>query len=186
MNSAYQHLFEEHLKNHLTIAMASGSRDYTIPHPNHDHNVHDLFQHGFDMRNPYGSNLEGPWFMVTDEGALLYGHKQEQLVETLLIGDFLKKNVIEISHGAQMEAGWGKVIAKQIALGQTIPPKTLESYTSWQQNQSNAAQSLLPVNTSEITHQYRAEVGQVHQKNIQDNTTEGENEAGFPVTPRNV
>lgn len=134
-NLTLNKLMEEHLTNHLKIALGKDGGAYTIPHPHYDHNVHDLFQHGFDMRNPYGSNLEGAWFMITDEGALLYGDTQEQLAETLLIGDFLQKNIIDVSDSVDMDAGWGKVIAKQIAFGQTIPRETLDKYQLWQKKQ---------------------------------------------------
>ena len=131
VHTAFQPIIEEHLANHLKIAIEQGGKAYSIPHPHADQNLQDLFQHGFDMRNPYGSNLEGAWFMVTAEGGLLYGETQEQLVQTMLIDDFLERNIIDISHGADMKAGWGQVIETQIKLGQNIPTKTLEKYSEW-------------------------------------------------------
>lgn len=117
----------EHMASHFVLAIKKET-PYVIPHLHHDVNVHDLYQHGFDMRNPYGSNLEGAWLLITADGSTLYGETQEQLVEVLLTGDFLAKNHLEISHGANMNAGWGRVIERQIQLGQTIPPKTMEVY----------------------------------------------------------
>ncbi|RUR07313.1 hypothetical protein [Legionella sp. km772] len=124
-----------YLRNHLSMAIQNGGQAYTLPHPDHDSNLQNLFQHGFDMRNPYGSNLDGAWLMITEDGIILYGEKQEQLIEVLLFEHFLENNYIDISHGADMNAGWGEVIKKQIALGQSIPEETLEKFLTWQQGQ---------------------------------------------------
>lgn len=100
----------EHMASHFVLA-TKNETPYVIPHLHHDVNVHDLYQHGFDMRNPYGSNLEGAWLLITADGSTLYGETQEQLVEVLLTGDFLAKNHLEISHGANMNAGWEKLLS---------------------------------------------------------------------------
>jgi hypothetical protein len=122
---------KEHLASHLKMALDSDARAYTVPNISHDHNVHDLFQHGFDMRNPYGSNLEGAWLMITNEGLAVYGDTQEQLTEALLIEGFLENNVITVSHGADMSAGWGEVVSRQLVLGQPVSDKTMTKYNVW-------------------------------------------------------
>jgi len=132
-------LFSDSLKTHLDLASRRGSLtgnfNYKMPHPQHDINVHNLFQHGFDMWNPYGCNMEGAWLMITADGVILYGDTQDQLVNTLLIDNFLDRYVLNISHGAEMQAGWGRVIKKQISLSQEILPQTLEKYELWQKTQ---------------------------------------------------
>jgi hypothetical protein len=130
-----------YLRNHLRIAIQNGGQAYTLPHPDHDSNLQNLFQHGFDMRNPYGSNLDGPWLMITGDGVILYGEKQEQLIQVLLSESFLEDNYIDISHGADMSAGWGRVIKKQIDLGQSIPHETLGKFLAWQQGQIDPTSS---------------------------------------------
>lgn len=123
--------FAEHLSNNLPLALKNDGKHYALPHIHHDMNVHDLYQHGFDMRNPYGSNLEGAWLLVTDDGGIIYGDTQEQLIEVLLTGDFLKKNHIDVSHGADFSAGWDRIIERQMALKQSIPEQTLEKYKDY-------------------------------------------------------
>ena len=120
-----------HIESHLNAALIQGKSDYVLPHLDYDMNVHDLYQHGFDMRNPYGSNMEGPWLLVAADGGVLYGTKQEQLIEVLLTGDFLKENPIDVNHGAMMNKGWNRVIEKQIELKQNVPPETMEKYVAY-------------------------------------------------------
>lgn len=120
----------KHIAQHLEVAIKKGNAPYRIPHPQHDVNVHDLYQHGFDMRNPYGSNLEGPWLMVNPDGGVLYGETQEQLIDVLLTSDYLEKNHMDINWGADMNAGWDRIIARQLELKQTVPPQTLISYAA--------------------------------------------------------
>jgi hypothetical protein len=36
------------------------------------------------MRNPFGSNLDGSWLLASNEGDILYGDTQEQLIEVAL------------------------------------------------------------------------------------------------------
>lgn len=153
----------EHMASHFVLA-TKNETPYVIPHLHHDVNVHDLYQHGFDMRNPYGSNLEGAWLLITADGSTLYGETQEQLVEVLLTGDFLAKNHLEISHGANMNAGWGKVIERQIQLGQTIPPKTMAVY-------EKHLECLERINQF---HNYKNQLG--HLKNINEIKNNAENE----------
>lgn len=124
----------EYLTKHVMIALQQGGSTYQVPHPQYDLNVQELYQHGFDMRNPYGCNLGGAWLMLTPEGSAIYGDTQEQLIEVMLIPGFLEKNLIDINHGADMHVGWHKVIAKQIELGQAIPEKTMESYLKYKQD----------------------------------------------------
>ena len=126
------HKVATHMAEHFILATKNTEGTYQLPHLQHDVNVHDLYQHGFDMRNPYGCNLEGAWFLISSDGSTLYGETQEELVEVMLTGDFLEKNHIEVNHGANMEAGWGKIITRQIELEQTIPAQTLEKYKAFQ------------------------------------------------------
>ncbi len=121
----------QHLMTHFTNALQNHAESYVVPHMQHDMNVNDLYQHGFDMRNPYGSNLEGSWLLITEDGALLYGETQEQLIEVMLTGDFLENNHIDVTHGADMSAGWDRIIQRQQELGQTIPPETLDKYKAY-------------------------------------------------------
>ena len=122
--------FVNHLVNHFTLAKQADKISYDLPHFQHDMNVHDLYQHGFDMRNPYGCNLEGAWLLVTD-ASVLYGDTQEQLIDVLLTGDFLEKNRIDINHGADLSVGWDRIIERQLELGQCVPQETYEKYTSY-------------------------------------------------------
>lgn len=142
LRSAKKHIPEpvinklvDHLIVHLLLAQKLGLGEYTLPHLNYDPNVHDLYQHGFDMRNPYGCNLDGAWLLVSGDGGVFYGETQEQLIELLLTGDFLQKNCIDINHQANMSAGWGRVIQKQLELHQTIPAKTLQQYMVFKKSQ---------------------------------------------------
>jgi hypothetical protein len=132
MTFPIQDQYTEHLKSHLKIALEQGDPNYHLPHPEHDQNIQDLFQHGFDMQNPTAANVDGPWIMITPEGGILYGDTQKQLIDTMLLDDFLLQNIIQINPHVDMQAGWGHVITKQIALGQTIPSTTLEAYKTWQ------------------------------------------------------
>lgn len=128
----------QHLVAHLAIAAQQGATHYTLPHFQHDKNVHDLYQHGFEMRNPYGSHLEGAWLLITADGGVLYGSSQKQLIEVLLTGDFLKKNCIDINHDADWASGWDRVIARQIELGQVVPEETLCQYRAYVKNKIDA------------------------------------------------
>lgn len=119
----------EHVINHMPLAEKETS--YLLPHLQHDMNLQDLYQHGFDMRNPYGCNLEGAWLLISEDGGVLYGKTQEQLIEVLLTGDFLKKNHINVNPAAAMSLGWDRVIEKQILLNQSIPPETLAIYEQY-------------------------------------------------------
>ena len=145
-----------HLIMNLAVAKEPGSKNYDLPHFQHDVNVHDLYQHGFDMRNPYGSNLEGAWLLVTDDGgSVFYGETQEQLIEVLLTDDFLEKNLIDVSHGADLAAGWGRVIERQLELGQKVPKETLDKYETYLSslspvNSLDSLDSLIPPRYTEI------------------------------------
>jgi hypothetical protein len=134
-NSTITERLVEHIGKHFELAHNQGLQEYTLPHVQHDVNIHELYQHGFDMRNPYGSNLEGAWLLIGEDGGILYGAHQEQLIEVLLTGDFLEKNTIDVSHGADMDIGWGKVIERQIQLGQSIPEKTKVKYDEYKSGQ---------------------------------------------------
>lgn len=127
MNTNRLNKLAEHMASHYPLAVKS-TTPYVLPHLQHDLNIHDLYQHGFDMRNPFGSNLDGPWFLITDEGNAIHGQTQEQLIEVLLTGNFLEKNSIDINPYADMSAGWGRVIEKQILLKQTISAETMLKY----------------------------------------------------------
>ncbi len=144
-NASWKSIDLEHLGKHLKKALEHPTKPYIVPDVNHDHNVHDLFQHGFDMRNPYGSNLEGAWLLITNEGSVVYGDTQEQLCDVLLIEGFLEHNVFPVNHGADMNAGWGEVVMKQLELGQPVSEKTLEQYDLWKSKKFKSRfQDLLP------------------------------------------
>ncbi len=96
-------------------------------HPDLDTNLENPFQHGYDMRNPYGSNLDGPWLMVTDEGLTVHGKNQAELIDVMLCEGFLEKNHIDINFAADMSKGWDKVVERQIELAQDVPAKTLNA-----------------------------------------------------------
>ncbi|MFJ1269324.1 hypothetical protein ACD661_12220 [Legionella lytica] len=139
--------FAEHLCNNLSLALKNKGQKYILPHVHHDMNVHDLYQHGFDMRNPYGSNLEGAWLLITEDAGILYGKKQEQLIEVLLTGDFLEKNRIDINHEANWAVGWDRVIERQLALKQSIPEKTLKKYRNYIETQQGITISSSPASS---------------------------------------
>jgi hypothetical protein len=143
LNTPTKDRYIEHMTKHLSLAIDLGMTTYTVPNLSYDHNVHELFQHGFDMRNPFGSNLEGAWLMITNEGSIIYGQTQEQLIEALLIDDFLEKNMMVVSHGADMSKGWDQVISKQLELEdrgikQEIPEKTRTAFNIFNQNKLKA------------------------------------------------
>lgn len=121
-----------HIVNQLLVVKQDNLDTFILPHVSHDLNVHDLYQHGFDMRNPYDANLEGNWLLINSDGTVLFGENEEQLIEVLLTDDFLESNRIDINHAADMSAGWSRVITKQLALGQAIPAKTLVNYETFQ------------------------------------------------------
>lgn len=131
VNQAQRLLLEEHLSNHLKLAIQQQNYHYVVPNLGYDQNVQNLFQHGFDARNPYGSNLEGAWLMVTDAGGVVYGDTQEQLVQVLLTSDFLERNHFEVNFKADMSKGWADVVGRQLELGQDVSPKTQMAYHAW-------------------------------------------------------
>ncbi|MDI1351689.1 MAG: hypothetical protein PSV35_02805 [bacterium] len=116
----------QHITDHLNLAQKYHKLNYILPHLDHDINIHDLYQHGFDMRNRQGCNIKGAWLLISDDGGLFYGKKQEQLIEVLLTGNLLEKNHLDINPRAEMAVGWHRVISRQIALKQKIPEKTLK------------------------------------------------------------
>jgi hypothetical protein len=115
----------DHLSKHLHVAHHQNAKDYKLPHPQYDANVHELYQHGFDMRNPYGSNLDGAWLMVTPNGGTYYGNEESQLTELLMVPGILESNLMDINWGANMSKGWDKVVCHQLELGQDVPNNTL-------------------------------------------------------------
>lgn len=146
MNVLFRGLLEEHLQKHAEIACAKKLLHYTIPHPQYEHNIQNLYQHGFDMRNPFGTNMNGAWFMITAEGGLIYGETENQLIQVLLTGNFIENHPIAINHHANMSMGWGEVIARQIEYCQPIPEATLEQYNVYVNNemQIQLASSIVP------------------------------------------
>lgn len=128
----------EHLSNHLKIARRDERVVYVIPHLNFDHNVHDLYQHGFDMRNPYGCDLGEDWLMVLPDGGVISGDRQQDLVEVMLIGDFLEQNQIDVNHGVDMSIGWDRVIERQIELNQRIPQETMVKYCKYKEERGES------------------------------------------------
>lgn len=114
----------------------SSNKTPKLPHPDYDSNVENLFQHGYDMRNPYGSNLEGAWLMITEDGMTIHGDTQAELLDVILAGDFLEQNHMDVNFAADMSKGWDKVIERQLALGQTVPKETLHSYSVHQNMQT--------------------------------------------------
>lgn len=121
----------EHIKNHLKIAIQQQAKTYVIPHPDYEHNVHNLFQHGFDMRNPYGSNLDGAWLMILGDGMVLHGENERQLTQVLVKGQLLERNYIEVSPHALMSEGWGNVIQEQLKLKQPVHVDVLRKFNYW-------------------------------------------------------
>lgn len=107
-------IYFSHLKHHAQIACNNGATHYKIPHPQHDQNIHDLYQHGFDMRNPYGCNIEGAWLMITPKGEFIYGDSEEQLIQVLLVEkDFYREHQIDVNPKADLEKGWNKILKLQ-------------------------------------------------------------------------
>jgi hypothetical protein len=94
---AWQTNADHHFNAHLQIAFKQHATSYIVPNISYDHNVHDLFQHGFDMRNPYGGDLNGAWSMVTNNGLVIYGETEEKLIEVLLLEGFLETNQITVN-----------------------------------------------------------------------------------------
>lgn len=134
----------EYVEHMLTQEIAEDYRQFSnastfqrpvpnILHPDYDPNIKDLFQHGFDMRNPYGCNLDGAWLLISHSGHIIHGKTEEQLIQVLLTGDFLEKNYFDVNPLAKMEKGWAKVIEKQIDFGQKnkISPNTMKSYLDY-------------------------------------------------------
>ena len=140
LNESNMNEVASHLARHSKVALDSGAERYQLPHPHYDQNVDDLYQHGFDMRNPYGSNLDGAWLTITADGGIIYGETEQQLIKMLLTGDFLEKNHIDINFAANMGAGWDKVIARQLELGQVIPKETQTTYDSYTATQKKETQ----------------------------------------------
>ncbi len=141
----------EHIDKHLAENISNPDQDIKpIPHPDYDTNIQDLFQHGYDMRNPYGSNLEGAWLLLSNDGMIVHGKTQEDLIEIMLSGDFLEQNRIDINFAADMGAGWHKVVSKQIALGQTVPERTREALLSYQQSQQAEAKVSIEAKTDAV------------------------------------
>jgi len=145
-----------------------------MPHPDYDKNIENLFQHGYDMRNPYGSNLEGAWLMITEEGMIVHGNTQAQLLDIILSGDFLEKNHIDINFAADMSKGWSKVIEKQIELKQTVPQETLASLQKYYEIrdlqialQKGIQKEVQAVATGKVIESYKS-----HQQNIPDDLME--------------
>lgn len=101
-----------------------------ITHPDYDENIENLFQHGFDMRNPYGANLEGAWLMITNDGQIIYGQTEAKLIDVLLLEDFLERNHFDVNPHANMQL-WGNVVEKQIVNGQKIPDATLKNFVAY-------------------------------------------------------
>lgn len=111
-----------------------------IPHPDFDINSAYLFQHGFDMRSPYGIEADGPWLLVSNEGLILQGNNQQQLIEVLLAenGKLLQNNCLDFNHTLDMRPsmvglpGWGDVIKKQLELGLFVSEKTQTSLKAFE------------------------------------------------------
>lgn len=102
--------------------------------------VTNLFQHGYDMHNPYGCNAEGAALVILPEMEPIYAESQEQLCKILCSGNLLEENKFEVNYGCDMEKGWGDVVRKQIAIQENdpknannaIPQKTLESFYKYE------------------------------------------------------
>ena len=120
-----------YLEEHLKRAQVNPNQACVLPHPDYDPNVHELFQHGFEIRNPSEPHLDGSWLMISSEGAILYGETEEQLTSTLILGDFLEKNSIDIPDNVSMNKGWGMIVEKQLLLGQRINTNTFKKFQAW-------------------------------------------------------
>lgn len=103
---------DAHLIKEIDIALEGREQAYRVRHPDYDQNIENLFQHGFAMRKPSHLSLSGAWLMLTHEGEMIYGVSEMQLIETLLVGDFLKKQRIEVNPHVSHPA-WARVLKKQ-------------------------------------------------------------------------
>lgn len=161
--------------------LLQGREHIEIPPINYDINVDNLFQHGYDMRNPYGSNLEGSWLMIHN-GVTYYGDTQEQLAKMLLVDGILtEEHQFPITFSADMTKGWAEVIEKQQSLRHFseartsaedeqdvdvleentkvsgIFMKTEQAYNKYLRLQSIANE--LESGTADALHDYSAEIG---------------------------
>ncbi len=131
--SVLKEVFIEHLDKHLTIAKRNNQTSYSLPNIAFDHNVQDLYQHGFDMRNPYGCDLGEQWLMALPDGGIIYGDRQQDLVEVMLTGNFLAQNHIDLNPKVDLNIGWDKVIERQLQLNQPVQDETLENYSKYKE-----------------------------------------------------
>lgn len=127
-----------HISVHFRAAIMQGKLHYQLPNIEHDV-IKNLYQHGFENRNPSKQlNLEGRWIMFLPDGGVLWGENQKQLIATLLSsnGALLKSNCIDVNPASDMAIGWGRIVEKQLELGQKIPPATLENYKKYKKQQA--------------------------------------------------
>lgn len=123
---------DSHLARHVQHALQISDRqnDYKIPHPQKDFYIDEYFRHGDEAENPYGCNYAGAWLLMSS-GRWISGKTQESLAELMYISDLLERSYIDNNYGADMNAGWGLVIERQLQLHQPVKSKTHLNYLSW-------------------------------------------------------
>lgn len=122
-----------HITVHLRAAISQGALNYTVPNTSCSI-LQNLYQHGFENHNPNKKlNLEGRWVMFLPDGGVLWGKNQKQLIATLLSGNgtLLQHNYIEVNPASEMAMGWGRIVEKQLELGQKVSAETLEAYKAY-------------------------------------------------------
>ncbi len=88
--------------------------------------IDNLFQHGYDMHNPYGCNAEGAALMYVPglgDKNPVYCETQNQLCSLLCTGDLLKDNHFDVNFGCDMSEGWADVVQKQMQLKKEDPSR---------------------------------------------------------------
>ena len=130
-------------------------------HIDYDHNLDRVFEHGYDMNSPYGPELDGAWFLVTN-GLPVYGDKQSQLFELLLNNDgaMLKATFMAVSPECIIasrdgEISWCDIVAKQLELGQFVKPETKNAYLEKRIGYYTAKQNLNDEDKSKIMTLYK-------------------------------
>lgn len=137
-----------HLTRHVKRALGLGNtQGYQIPHPQKDFHIDEYFRHGDEAENPYGCNYAGAWLLMSN-GHWISGTNQESLAQLMTVSNLLERSYIDNNYGADMNAGWGLVIERQLQLGQPVKAKTHLNYLSWKVEQKLQANE--PVLTTEL------------------------------------
>jgi hypothetical protein len=125
-------------------AQSTFNSSLLITHPDFDHNIGKLFQHGFDMHSPYGLEADSNWLMVTADGLILTGNNQQQLISVLMCDNakLLSSSYFNINPHIDMRChqetglGWSDVIIQQLKLNQPVTEATMKSLVMFFQIQS--------------------------------------------------